>query len=304
MNILVTGANSQLGKTLFDKLKDTVAEEGDNIYRFTSLNPDDGMDKLDIADAEAVNDYILNHHINVVLNFAAFTDVDKGSKDPESVCMKANALGPKNLAEACSKNGAVLIHISTDFVFNGQSFMPYTEDRYTLPVNDYGYSKLEGEKNIIASGCHYLIFRIQGLYSKYRKNFVTTMIELAKGGRNAYVFQDRITSLTNAEEFVDALYQIIELNGEYQTLSKTGIYHYSDWGCASWYDIAKFIYRKVGAEFSGVLPTVLNFYFDNPAKAPRPFYSVLDKGKFRQTFPFVPMTDWADNLGKFIADYE
>lgn len=302
MNVLVTGANSQLGKTLFDKLKDIEAEEGDNIYRFTSLNPADGMDKLDITDAEAVNDYILKNHINVVLNFAAFTDVNKGSKDPESLCMKVNAIGPKNLAEACNKNGAVLIHISTDFVFNGQSFKPYEEERYPVPVNNYGYSKLEGEKNIVSSGCHYLIFRIQGLYSKYRNNFVTTMIQSAKYEKNAYVFQDRITSLTNAEDFVDALFYIIESNGEYQTLSKTGIYHYSDWGCASWYDIAKFIYRKVGTEFAGVFPR--DSHDDEHLGAPRPFYSVLDKNKFKTTFPFVPMTDWADNLSKFIAEYE
>ena len=303
MNILVTGANSQLGKALFDKLKEMKKlEEGDNLYHFTSLNPGDGAGKLDITDADAVNDYILDNHINVVLNFAAFTDVNKGSKDPESLCMKVNAVGPKNLAEACKKNGAVLIHISTDFVFNGQTFKPYGEDRYPVPVNDYGYSKLEGEKNIIGSGCRYLIFRIQGLYSKYRSNFVTTMIENARHEKNAYVFQDRITSLTSAESFVDALFFIIEFNNEFQSLSKTGVYHYSDWGCASWYDIAKFIYRKIGTEVANVF--TMDSHDDPNLEAPRPFYSVLDKNKFRETFPFVPMSDWADNLSKFIAEYD
>lgn len=283
MNILVTGANGQLGQCLHD----LVDEENDvkNTWFWTDVieNERDG-DYLDITDEEAVRRFFVDNAISVCINCAAYTNVDKAEEDPE-MAKKLNADAPKILAEACKIHGTKLIHISTDYVFNGTAFIPLTEDRLTFPMSVYGKTKLEGEQNIINSGCKYLIFRTAWLYSEYGNNFVKTMMKLIEEKNDLSVVNDQIGTPTYARNLAFLLWTIVEWN----YLLKEGVYHFTDEGVASWYDFAYEIRRIMGEygkyqRLAGLNPVSTKEFYGDKKHAPRPPYSVLSKKKFNEDF--------------------
>ena len=284
MNILVTGANGQLGKCIQDKVNELGAE---NTYIYTDISGD-GMEYLDLLDEEAVSNFIKEKSINVVINCAAYTNVDKAENDYE-MAEAVNAFAPLYLANACKSVGAKLIHISTDYVFNGMTFMPYTEDRITLPASVYGKTKLMGEEHIINSGCKYLIFRTAWLYSEYGNNFVKTMLRLFGEKPEINVVNDQIGTPTYAGNLAQLIVKICEcmtpLEGkETIPLLENGIYHFTDEGVASWYDFACQIHREWSTRTGGwcVINGVTTKEY--ASKTRRPYYSVLDKTKYKTDF--------------------
>lgn len=308
MNILVTGANGQLGKCIRDKVKSLKDTENTYIYSDVVGSDDADTEYLDIVDEEQVKKFVKNSHINVIINCAAYTNVDKAEDDYDTAA-KINALAPKYLAEAALSVGAKLIHISTDYVFNGMGFMPYTEDRMTLPVSVYGATKREGEAYIEDSGCKYLIFRTAWLYSEYGNNFVKTMLRLFNEKDEINVVNDQIGTPTYAGNLADLIVNIVEtmtpIEGkETIPLLENGIYHFTDEGVASWYDFACQIYdydvelnvRLNGAnsKYTKINGVTTKQY---ASKTKRPYYSVLDKTKYKTDFKGLhePM-NWRDAL--------
>jgi dTDP-4-dehydrorhamnose reductase len=290
MNILVTGANGQLGQCL----RDLAENDNENTWFWTDVSEVEGRkcDYLDITDAESVKKYFVDNAISVCVNCAAYTNVDKAEEDQE-MAKKLNSDAPKNLAEACNIHGTKLIHVSTDYVFNGTSFIPITEERMTLPISVYGKTKLEGEQNIINSGCKYLIFRTAWLYSEYGNNFVKTMMKLIREVHrdSINVVNDQIGTPTYARDLADLIFGVVTKHS-----LKTGIYHFTNEGVCSWYDFARKIrdVLRTGylAEVYGV--TTKEYYGDKP-HAPRPFYSVLSKEKVKKDFPdFFYTRSWMD----------
>lgn len=281
MNILVTGANGQLGQCL----RDLAENDNKNTWLWTDVAGTEGRkcDYLDITDVESVRKYFVDNAISVCVNCAAYTNVDKAEEDQE-MAKKLNADAPKILAEACNIHGTKLIHISTDYVFNGTAFIPLTEERATFPMSVYGKTKLEGEQNIINSGCKYLIFRTAWLYSEYGKNFVKTMVELFKRGIKPAVVNDQIGTPTYARNLAGFIYSLIDWN----CLLNEGIYHYTDEGVCSWYDLAyyanNYFKRLIMEGTDGVDPISTKDFYKGEPRAPRPFYSVLNKEKVKKDF--------------------
>lgn len=289
MNVLVTGANGQLGKCIRDQVK--LLKETDNTYIFSDVVGSDDADTeyLDIVDEEMVKKFIKNSNINIIINCAAYTNVDKAENDYETA-EAINAIAPRNLAEAALSVGAKLIHISTDYVFNGQGFMPYTEDRMTLPTSVYGTTKRMGEEFIQESGCKYLIFRTAWLYSEYGNNFVKTMMRLFDEKNQVNVVNDQIGTPTYAGNLAELIVRICEcmtpLEGkETIPLLENGIYHFTDEGVASWYDFAqcvnKYYFENTFSELCHVNGVTTKEY---GSKTKRPYYSVLDKTKYKTDF--------------------
>ena len=308
MNILVTGANGQLGKCIRDKVKSLKETENTYIYSDVVGSDDADTEYLDIVDEEEVKKFVKNSHINVIINCAAYTNVDKAENDYEDA-EALNAIAPRNLAEAALSVGAKLIHISTDYVFNGQSFFPYTEDRMTLPSSVYGITKEMGEKFIQESGCKYLIFRTAWLYSEYGNNFVKTMLRLFNEKDEINVVNDQIGTPTYAGNLADLIVNIIEsttpIEGkETIPLLENGIYHFTDEGVASWYDFACQIYdldcnlnvalNNANTKYVKINGVTTKQYV---SKTKRPYYSVLDKTKYKTDFKGLhePM-NWRDAL--------
>lgn len=288
MNILVTGANGQLGKCIRDQVK--LLDKTDNTYIYSDVAGSDDADTeyLDIVDEDEVKKFVKNSNINIIINCAAYTNVDKAENDYE-MAEAINAIAPRNLAEAALSVGAKLIHISTDYVFNGQGFLPYTEDRMTLPVSVYGMTKRMGEEFIQQSGCKYLIFRTAWLYSEYGNNFVKTMLRLFGDKEEINVVNDQIGTPTYAGNLAELIVKICEcmtpLEGkETIPLLENGIYHFTDEGVASWYDFARQVYeewtrRVLGkSRINGVTTK------EYGSKTKRPYYSVLDKTKYKTDF--------------------
>lgn len=308
MNILVTGANGQLGKCIRDKVKSLKETENTYIYSDVVGSDDADTEYLDIVDEEEVKKFVKNSHINVIINCAAYTNVDKAENDYEDA-EALNAIAPRNLAEAALSVGAKLIHISTDYVFNGQSFFPYTEDRMTLPSSVYGITKEMGEKFIQESGCKYLIFRTAWLYSEYGNNFVKTMLRLFNEKDELNVVNDQIGTPTYAGNLADIIVNIVEsttpIEGkETIPLLENGIYHFTDEGVASWYDFACQIYdldcnlnvalNNANTKYVKINGVTTKQY---ASKTKRPYYSVLDKTKYKTDFKGLhePM-NWRDAL--------
>lgn len=308
MNILVTGANGQLGKCIRDKVKSLKETENTYIYSDVIGSDDADTEYLDIVDEEEVKKFVKNSHINVIINCAAYTNVDKAENDYEDA-EAINAIAPRNLAEAALSVGAKLIHISTDYVFNGQSFFPYTEDRMTLPSSVYGITKEMGEKFIQESGCKYLIFRTAWLYSEYGNNFVKTMMRLFNEKDELNVVNDQIGTPTYAGNLADLIVNIVEstkpIEGkETIPLLENGIYHFTDEGVASWYDFACQIYdldcnlnvalNNANTKYVKINGVTTKQY---ASKTKRPYYSVLDKTKYKTDFKGLhePM-NWRDAL--------
>lgn len=278
MNILVTGANGQLGRQM--RLMGPTSEHQ---YYYTDI------EELDITDRKAVLSYVHAHGIEVVVNCAAYTNVDRAEED-ESTAELLNHTAVAYLAEAMKAVDGYLIHVSTDYVFGGHlSNTPCREDTPVNPTGAYGRTKLAGERAIVASGCHYLIFRTAWLYSNYGKNFLLTMLGLTASKPQLKVVFDQVGTPTYAGDLARAIFTIVERG---QHVGHEGIYHYSNEGVCSWYDFAKAIAHLSGHTACDIQPCHSNEF---PSKVVRPAYSVLDKTRFKETFSLtVPY--WMDAL--------
>lgn len=283
MNILVTGANGQLGT----ELRNAVAGTRDN-YLFSDIVslPDVETLCLDITDIDAVRIVCESERIDVIVNCAAYTDVDK-AEDDRSTAMLINCTAVGNLAKVAAERSATMIHISTDYVFQGNIPMPCKEDWPTNPLGVYGSTKLAGEKEIEKSGCRSIILRTAWLYSPYGKNFVKTMLRLTKERESIQVVFDQIGTPTYARDLASLIVKIITEN----RLDCSGIYHFSDEGAISWYDFAKAI-CEIGGNHCNIRPCHTEEY---PSRAQRPRFSVLDKTKVKETFD-VSIPYWRDSL--------
>ena len=278
MNILVTGANGQLGNCLRNASKSS----NDN-YIFTDVA------ELDITDADAVKKAVTDNDVNVIVNCAAYTNVDKAEDDADFAEL-LNATAVSNLAEAVKASDGTLIHISTDYVFGKEPYnVPCREDQKGTPTGVYGTTKLHGEQAIARSGVKALIFRTAWLYSEYGKNFVKTMLNLTSTKPELKVVFDQTGTPTYAQNLADAIIHIITNR---QFSGNEGIYHYSNEGVCSWYDFTKMIAEFAGNTSCNIKPCHSDEF---PSKVIRPSYSVLDKTKFKSTFGLqVPY--WTDSL--------
>ena len=288
MNILVTGANGQLGNEMR-----IIAKGSDDKYIFTDVVEVEGNPTtiLDITDLAAVKAIVKEQKIDVIVNCAAYTNVDKAETD-EALCKVLNAQAPKNLAEAVKEVGGLLIHVSTDYVFGGDPYnTPCKEDQKGTPTGVYGQTKLEGEQNIQATGCKYAILRTAWLYSEFGKNFVKTMLNLTATKPQLNVVFDQVGTPTYALDLAKAIDTIVAeyKKGEW---GKTGIYHFSNEGVCSWFDFTKMIAAYAGNTSCSVLPCHSD-EFPSPVK--RPAFSVLDKTKIKNTFNLT-IPYWTDSL--------
>lgn len=288
MNILVTGANGQLG----NEMRIVTQGSNDN-YIFTDVIDVDGQETtiLDITNLDAIRQMVFDNDVKVIINCAAWTNVD-GAEDPEKYAMveKLNAIAPENLAIAMKEVGGLLVHISTDYVFGGDPYnTPCKEDQKGTPTGVYGLTKLHGEQNIQNTGVEYLIFRTAWLYSEFGKNFVKTMMNLTSTKPKLKVVFDQVGTPTYAYDLAAAIYQIIE-NRKYE--GNSGIYHYSNEGVCSWYDFTKIIAEITGNKDCDIQPCHSD-EFPSPVK--RPAYSVLDKTIVKQTFG-ISIPYWTESL--------
>ena len=292
MNILVTGANGQLGNEMR-----IISKLTDDKYTFTDVVEVDGVETtiLDITDAEAVRRIVKENGIGCIVNCAAYTNVDKAESD-EALCRKLNADAPKILAEAMKEVGGLLVQISTDYVFGGDPYnTPCREDQKGTPTGVYGKTKLEGEQAIEAVGCDYVIIRTAWLYSEFGKNFVKTMLNLTATKPKLNVVFDQAGTPTYAYDLADAIRTVLaDYESENPTAgySKTGIYHFSNEGVCSWFDFTKKIAELAGNTACDIQPCRSDEF---PSPVTRPAYSVLDKTKIKQTFG-VKVPYWTDSL--------
>lgn len=288
MNILVTGACGQLGLTLRG-----LSSGYDHKCVFTDVAAGEDVVYLDVTDPKAVREAVAGNEIDVIINCAGYTDVNR-AEDEEDKARLINAVAPAVLAGAARENGAVLIHISTDYVFDGNANTPYPEDAPKYPLGAYARTKLEGEQAVLASGCRYIILRTAWMYSCYGKNFFRTIVEKTADLPSISVVNDQTGTPTYAYDLASAIFLMID-DGK---LDRTGVYNYSDEGVCSWYDFAKAINRGMG-HICDVRPCGTSGF---PSKVRRPAYSVLDKTKFKETFGYeVP--HWQDSLDLCIAEY-
>lgn len=292
MNILVTGANGQLG----NEIRLTSNGSSDN-YVFTDVTKQDGMETifLDITDMVALRKMVKDHDVKCIVNCAAYTNVDKAETD-EALCHKLNAIAPKLMAEAMAEVKGLLVHVSTDYVFGGDPYnTPCKESQRGLPTGVYGKTKLEGEQNIINSGADYIIIRTAWLYSEFGKNFVKTMMNLTATKPQINVVFDQCGTPTYAGDLAEFIYNIIT---ERKFEGNTGIYHYSNEGVCSWYDFTMKIAEIAGNTSCDILPCHSD-EFPSPVK--RPAYSVLDKTKAKETFG-IKIPYWTTSLKKCMAN--
>ncbi len=276
MHILVTGAKGQLG-THFRLL----APQSQYDWCFTDV------EELDITDAGAVKDYVESKGIGLIINCAAYTNVDRAETD-EAVAMRINADAVHNMAEALNHVGGYLIHFSTDYVFGGnKNNTPCTENESPNPTGVYGRTKLAGEE--MARQCHSLVFRTSWLYSEYGRNFLLTMMRLTGERPEVRVVFDQVGTPTYAGDLAKAVFTVVE-SGMYK--EHEGLYHFANEGVCSWYDFAHEIAHLSGHSHCRILPCHSNEY---PSPVVRPSYSVLDKTKFKQTFN-QQIPHWTDAL--------
>ena len=286
MNVLVTGANGQLGNEMR-----IVSKGSKDHYIFTDVIEVDGQETtfLDITNLDNVRDIVRTQRISVIVNCAAYTNVDKAETD-QDFCEVLNAKAPENLAIAMKEVNGLLVHISTDYVFGGDSYnTPCKEDQEGIPTGVYGLTKLHGEQNIQNSGADYLIFRTAWLYSEFGKNFVKTMLHLTSTKPQLKVVFDQTGTPTYAYDLAKMIYDIIE---QRKYKGNTGIYHFSNEGVCSWFDFTKMIAEYAGNTNCDIQPCHSN-EFPSPVK--RPAYSVLDKTKVKDTFG-VKVPYWTDSL--------
>ena len=285
MNILVTGANGQLGNEV-----QLVSKQSKNDkYFFTDVY--EGYEKLDITDIDKIRSYVNEHDIKCIINCAAWTNVDK-AETAGDIVETLNATAPENLAKVMKERDGLLVHISTDYVFGGDPYnTPCREDQKGTPTGVYGLTKLHGEQKIQATGCNYVILRTAWLYSEFGHNFVKTMLNLTATKPQLKVVFDQTGTPTYAGDLADTIFDIIE-NRKYE--GHTGIYHFSNEGVCSWYDFTKMIARIAGHNSCDIEPCHSNEF---PSPVTRPAYSVLDKTKIKETFG-IKIPYWLDSLKK------
>ncbi len=297
MNILITGANGQLGNEMR-----VISKDPTDRYVFTDVNQEEGVETtyLDITDLDAVTRMVKDNDIKVIVNCAAFTNVD-AAESAEELAEKLNATAPENLAKAMKAVGGLIIQISTDYVFGKEPYnVPCREDQKGTPTGVYGLTKLHGERKIMESGCDHVIIRTAWLYSEYGKNFCKTMLNLTATKPQLKVVFDQVGTPTYALDLARAIAVVIE---DYKTsaagsYAKTGVYHYSNEGVCSWYDFTKMIAEYAGNTGCDIQPCHSNEY---PSPVTRPSFSVLDKTKIKDTFGLkVPY--WTDSLKKCLAN--
>ena len=281
INVLVTGSNGQLARCIKDEIDPKLQ------LNFIFKNATD----LDITNSENVALFFEKHQIDFCINCAAYTAVDKAESDKDNA-VKVNELGAKNLAIECSKHNSTLIHISTDFVFDGDKSNAYLETDDTNPKGIYGLTKLKGELEIQKHASHYFIIRTSWLYSEHGNNFMKTMIKLSNEREVLSVVDDQIGTPTYAKDLAKVVLKIIETNS-----IKYGLYHFSNEGVASWYDFAKAIFDENQNEVK-VKPIKTRSY---PTPAKRPYFSVLDKEKIKENLE-IEIPHWRDSLKKAISN--
>lgn len=275
MNILITGANGQLGNEM-----QVLSHENDqHTYFFTDVH------ELDICDEPAVHAFVADNRIDVIVNCAAYTAVDKAEDNPE-LCDRLNHIAPGYLAAAAHACGAAMIQVSTDYVFDGTAHIPYTEEVHTCPASLYGSTKLAGEQKVMELCPRSMIIRTAWLYSIYGNNFVKTMLRLGRERDTLGVVFDQVGTPTYARDLARAIFAAINRG------IVPGIYHFSNEGVCSWYDFTLAIHRLAGITTCKVSPLHTDEF---PAKAPRPHYSVLDKTKIKKTFD-IEIPHWEESL--------
>jgi dTDP-4-dehydrorhamnose reductase len=300
MNILVTGANGQLGNEMR-----IVAQEVEDNYIFTDVSQIEGVDTvvLDITDETAIRKMVEEKQIDAIVNCAAYTNVDAAETNQDTAEL-LNAIAPLYLAKAMKETGGLLIQISTDYVFGKEPYnVPCTETQQGTPTGIYGLTKLHGEENIISTGGKYIIIRTAWLYSEYGKNFCKTMMNLTATKPQLKVVFDQVGTPTYALDLAKAIVAVLN---DYKTsascnqteYTKTGIYHYSNEGVCSWFDFTKMIAEYNGTTACDIQPCHSD-EFPSPVK--RPSYSVLDKSKIKQEFG-IAVPYWTESLKKCIAN--
>lgn len=287
MNILVTGANGQLGNEI-----QKVSKHSQDHYIFTDVC--DGYEKLDITNLDAIRQMVAQLDVKCIINCAAWTNVD-AAETAGDIVEQLNAKAPENLAMAMKEVGGLLVHISTDYVFGGDPYnTPCREGQKGSPTGVYGQTKLHGEQRILATGVKHIIIRTAWLYSEFGKNFVKTMLSLTATKPQLKVVFDQCGTPTYAGDLADVIYDIIE-NRKFD--NNEGIYHFSNEGVCSWYDFTKVIAQMAGHTTCDIQPCHSD-EFPSPVK--RPAYSVLDKSKIKDTFG-ITIPYWTDSLRKCIA---
>lgn len=282
MNILVTGANGQLGNEI-----QNVSKHSTDNYIFTDVC--EGYEHLDITNIEAIREMVNSNHVQCIINCAAWTNVDK-AETAGDIVETLNATAPENLAKVMKEVDGLLVHVSTDYVFGADPYnTPCKEDQKGTPTGVYGLTKLHGEQKIAATGVKYIIIRTAWLYSEYGHNFVKTMLNLTATKPQLKVVFDQCGTPTYAGDLANAIYDIVE-NRKYE--GHTGVYHFSNEGVCSWYDFTQAIARYAGNDACDIQPCHSN-EFPSPVK--RPAYSVLDKSKIKDTFG-IKIPYWTDSL--------
>ena len=321
MNILVTGANGQLGnemrivskgskdKYIFTDVCDEHPESLEMLHKLAGQDIDTTTTKLDITNLYAIREMVKENDVKVIVNCAAWTNVD-GAEDPEKyeLVILLNAKASENLAIAMKEVGGLLVHISTDYVFGGDPYnTPCKEDQKGTPTGVYGLTKLHGEQNIEKVGCNHIILRTAWLYSEFGKNFVKTMLNLTATKPQLKVVFDQVGTPTYAYDLAQVIIHILSdyklsLNSQPSTLNyaKSGIYHFSNEGVCSWYDFTKMIANYCGNKVCDIQPCHSN-EFPSPVK--RPAFSVLDKTKIKETFGTI-IPYWTESLQRCLANLE
>ena len=283
MNILITGANGQLGS----EIKDIAT----NYSQFNFIYGD--LPDLDICNLSLINGFVAKHNIHVIINCAAYTAVDKAEEDT-IIAEKVNIVGVENLVKSMETVNGKLIHISTDYVFDGNHFLPYIEEDKEIPIGVYGITKREGELKVLNSNIEGIVIRTSWLYSAYGNNFVKTMLRIGSEREELNVIYDQVGTPTYAGDLAFACLEILS-NSKERIDSKEKIYHFSNEGVASWYDFAKAIMEMANVNCN-VNPIETKDY---PTLAKRPFYSVLNKARVKADFN-VDIPYWRDSLKKCI----
>lgn len=312
MNILVTGANGQLGnemrilaKNSVDKyvFTDVVDTSEESIVMLKKLAGDDintETKHLDITKQDAIREFVKCENIDAIVNCAAWTNVD-AAETAGDIVETLNATAPENLAKAMKEINGLLIHVSTDYVFGGDPYnTPCKEDQKGTPTGVYGLTKLHGEQKIQATACNYVILRTAWLYSEFGKNFIKTMLNLTATKPQLKVVFDQVGTPTYALDLANAISTIIEdyKKENADVYSKTGIYHFSNEGVCSWFDFTKMIAEYAGNNNCDIQPCHSEEF---PSPVTRPSYSVLDKTKIKETFS-IPIPYWTDSLRKCLIN--
>lgn len=298
MNILVTGANGQLGNEMR-----IISKESTDKYIFTDVNQVEGLETtyLDITELEAIRAMVKQHNVEAIVNCAAWTNVD-GAEDSEKYALveKLNATAPENLAKAMKDVDGWLVQISTDYVFGKEPYnTPCKEDQKGTPTGVYGATKLLGEQKIIATGCKHIIIRTAWLYSEFGKNFCKTMMNLTATKPQLKVVFDQCGTPTYAWDLASAIVKALEtVETSEKPETFCGVYHYSNEGVCSWFDFTKMIAEYCGNKDCDIQPCHSNEF---PSPVTRPSYSVLDKTKIKETFG-ISIPYWTESLKKCISN--